>query len=272
MTPLVERPTDAPARAAEPGRLRRVLFAAHLDPSRKFGSLEEQAFLLASAFRERGGLFLPVFLAPPEAVGAARYGRAGLEVAALGLDRFRPGALARLLRLIARHDIEVVDWNFFPPLTNGYFWALRALAPRVRHYFTDHNSRAADAASKRPKWSAVKRVFLRHYERVIGVSRFVADHLRGQRIWPATDCRLHFVNTDRFAPDPDVRAEVRRRLGADGRFVLATAAYLIRDKGIDVAVRALARLPDSVVLWVIGDGEEADALRRWPGNSACATA
>jgi len=44
---------------------------AHVDPSRKFGSMEEQAFLLASAFQERGGLFLPVFPAGPEAVGRA---------------------------------------------------------------------------------------------------------------------------------------------------------------------------------------------------------
>ncbi len=261
MTPVAERSTNVPANAAEPGRLRRVLFAAHLDPSRKFGSLEEQAFLLASTFRERGGLFLPVFLAPPEAEGAARYREAGLEVAALGLDRFRLGALARLLRLVARHDIEVVDWNFFPPLTNGYVWALQALAPQVKHFFTDHNSRAAGAAPAPSRLSAIKRVFLRRYGRVIGVSRFVENRLREQRIWPTTDCRLHFVNTDRFAPDPDVRADVRRRLGADGRFVLATTAYLIREKGVDVAVRALARLPGSVVLWVVGDGAESAALR-----------
>ena len=68
-----------------------MLYAAHLDPSRKFGSMEEQAFLLAAAFRERGGLFLPVFPAAPEAVGRARYREAGLEVAALDLSRFRLG-------------------------------------------------------------------------------------------------------------------------------------------------------------------------------------
>ena len=54
--------------------------------------------------------------------------------------------LARLLRLVARHDIEVVDWNFFPPLTNGYVWALSVLAPRLKHYFTDHNSARGGAA------------------------------------------------------------------------------------------------------------------------------
>ena len=261
MTAVAELPADAQAPAAGLGRLRRVLFAAHLDPSRKFGSLEEQAFLLASAFRERGGLFLPAFLAAPEAVGRARYQAAGLEVAALGLDRFRPRILARLLRLIARHDIEVIDWNFFPPLTNGYVWALSVLAPRLQHYFTDHNSRAAEDSPGRSRLAAAKRLFLNRYSRVFGVSRFVVDSLREQAVWPVADCRLHFINTDRFAPDPEVRADVRRRLDADGRFVLVTTAYLIKEKGIDVAVRALARLPDSVVLWVVGDGAESAALR-----------
>ena len=103
--------------------------------------MEEQAFLLASAFRERGGLFLPVFAAPPEPVGLGRYKGAGLDFAALDLGRFRPRTLLRLLALVVRRRIEVVDWNFFAPLTNGYVWALSVLAPWVEHYFTDHNSR-----------------------------------------------------------------------------------------------------------------------------------
>ena len=67
-------------------------------------------------------------------------------------------------------------------------------------------------------------------------------------------CRRYFINTDRFAPNPAVRAAVRGRLGAEGKFVLLAIAYLIKEKGIDVAVRALSLLPDTVVLWVVGDG------------------
>jgi glycosyltransferase involved in cell wall biosynthesis len=96
---------------------------------------------------------------------------------------------------------------------------------------------------------------------VVGVSRFVATCLRDQQAWPASDRLLHFINTDRFAPDAGVRAEVRRRLDADGRFVLLTTAYLIQAKGVDTAVRALAKLPESVTLWVVGDGPESAALQ-----------
>jgi glycosyltransferase involved in cell wall biosynthesis len=235
------------------------LYAAHLDPSRKFGSLEEQAFLLAAAFRDRGGLFLPVLAAPPESVGLARYRDAGLDFAALDLSRFRPRTLRRLLHLTRQYRIEMVDWNFLPPLTNGYLWALSILAPWVEHCFTDHNSRVETSAARRA-FQRIKRVLLKRYNRVIGVSGFVADCLREQGIWPAPACRRHFVNTDRFAPDSTARAEVRRRLGVGDHFVLLAVAHLIHAKGIDVPLRALTRLPASVELWVVGDGEQSAAL------------
>ena len=260
MTALAGLPATTRAAVAPKGRLRRVLYAALLDPSRKFGSMEEQAFLLAAVFRARGGLFLPVFLTQSEAVGLARYRDAGLEIAALDLSRFRFSTLAQLLRLINGRRIEVVDWNFFQPLTNAYVWALSALAPWLKHYFTDHNSRLAEPGPSPARHHALKRQFLRRYTRVIGVSRFVADSLRKQSMWPPPDCRLHFINTDRFTPDRIVRSEVRRRLDVDGHFVLVTAAYLIHAKGIDVALRALAQLPERVVLWVVGDGDQSAAL------------
>jgi len=261
MTALARLAADTDAAAIAPPRLLRVLYAAHVDPSRKFGSMEEQAFLLAFAFRERGGLFLPVFSAAPEAVGRARYEAADLEIAALDLSRFRLNILAKLLRLTARHGIEVVHWNFYPPLTNGYVWALSIFAPWVKHYFTDHNSRQPDGRPARGRLKILKRILLKRYARVVGVSRFVANCLRDQQAWPAPDCLLHFINTDRFAPDAEVRGEVRRRLDADGRFVLLTTAYLIKAKGVDTAVRALTKLPDSVTLWVVGDGPELAALQ-----------
>ena len=62
MTLLAKGRANTTAAAAASGRLQRVLYAVQLDPSRKFGSMEEQIFLTASAFQERGGLFLPVFL------------------------------------------------------------------------------------------------------------------------------------------------------------------------------------------------------------------
>jgi glycosyltransferase involved in cell wall biosynthesis len=205
-------------------------------------------------------LFLPVFSAAPEGVGRAHYENADLEFAALDLSRFRWKTLAQLLRLTARHRIEVVHWNFFPALTNGYVWAMSVLAPSVRHFFTEHNSRPPGGSPAHGRLKIVKRLLLKRYARVIGVSGFMADYLSDLHVWPAPVRLLHFINTDRFRPDAEVRAAVRRRLKAEGRFVLAATAYLLKAKGIDVAVRALARLPDFVCLWVIGDGPEAAAL------------
>jgi glycosyltransferase involved in cell wall biosynthesis len=37
---------------------------------------------------------------------------------------------------------------------------------------------------------------------------------------------------------------------------------LIPEKGVEVAIRALKELPDRVVLWVVGDGQERLALQR----------
>jgi glycosyltransferase involved in cell wall biosynthesis len=99
------------------------------------------------------------------------------------------------------------------------------------------------------------------YRKVVCVSRFVKDCYPASRNWANLHCFLHFINTQRFHPNAEARAAVRARHGANGQFVVLTVAHLIKSKGIDVAVRALAELPDSVVLWVVGDGEEAQSLK-----------
>jgi glycosyltransferase involved in cell wall biosynthesis len=70
----------------------------------------------------------------------------------------------------------------------------------------------------------------------------------------------HFINTDRFRPDPSTRREVRQALGVGEEFIAITVAYLIQDKGIDLAVKALAHLPSDTRLWVVGDGPEQGNL------------
>src|SRR5262249_49879111 len=72
---------------------------------------------------------------------------------------------------------------------------------------------------------------------------------------------LHFINTDRFRPDSGVRAAVRREHGADQRFVALAVANLIPEKGIDIAVRALAEAPAHITLWVVGTGAEGGTLQ-----------
>jgi glycosyltransferase involved in cell wall biosynthesis len=263
MTPtgLAPGPRTAPPTVA--GRLRRTLYAVVLDPTRKFGSLEEQILTLALAFRERGSLLLPLFLADAPAKKALGFREAGVEVACLDLSRFRWSALRKLLRLVREYRIEVVHWGLCSPLRNPYVWALTALAPRVKHYFTDHISRVGPPAG-RGRWPArlVKSLLLRRYSRVVCVSDFVRSCLERQGAWHNLTTCLHFINVERFRPDAEARAAVRAKMGAEGKFVVLCVAHLIAAKGVDVLVRAVPELPPEAVVWVAGEGDRAAEFER----------
>ena len=59
---------------------------------------------------------------------------------------------------------------------------------------------------------------------------------------------------------------MRRQMNVERRFVLLTVSQLIKDKGVDVAIRAMTELPpadrEHVVLWIVGAGPEEDSLRK----------
>ena len=148
MTPMVffqclneiSKPASLDHSASGAKRLRRVLYLVNLDPTIKDGSIEEQAFFLASAFHDRGSLFLPVFLSPMRDQNQAPYQFIGLAVGHLDLQQFKFSTFLRLLRLINDHKIEIVHWNFYGSLSL-YIGLLKILKPRVIHYMTDHISR-----------------------------------------------------------------------------------------------------------------------------------
>ena len=78
---------------------------------------------------------------------------------------------------------------------------------------------------------------------------------------PGVERARHFINTDRFRPSGPVRREMRTELGVGNEFVVLVVAHLIAEKGVDVAIRSIAELPDCVELWIVGGGKEADELR-----------
>jgi len=71
---------------------------------------------------------------------------------------------------------------------------------------------------------------------------------------------MNGVDTQRFAPTGRAAARAALGLPADGR-LLGVAARLERVKGVDVALAALALLPDDVRLAIAGGGGEAATLR-----------
>ena len=98
------------------------------------------------------------------------------------------------------------------------------------------------------------------YRKILCISDFVLAQVR-ESSGPQAERTQYFINTDRFRPDRSVRLEVRRALGVAEEFVAVTVAYLIKEKGIDVAVKAMAELPDDIVLWIVGDGPEQANLQ-----------
>src|SRR5262249_54832544 len=156
----------------------------------------------------------------------------------------------------------VVHWNFTDPLSNLYVWCLTCLSPRLRHIYSDHNSRedVPDVPRKRCK-NALKGLLLKRYCQVWCVSRFVRECLAAQGTWSNLICCPHFINTERFRPDPERRAELRREENVEDRFVVALIAQLIRSKGVDLGIRAISELPENIVLWIIGSGPAVGELQ-----------
>jgi glycosyltransferase involved in cell wall biosynthesis len=250
------------AESPEEISLPRVLYAVVMDPSQKYGSLEEQIAFLVRAFDEHGSLFLPLFICPDAPRTPTPLERHGVSIECLDLSRFRFKNLRRLLALIRNRCIDVVHWNFYTPLANSYLWWLTLLRPRLKHYLTDHNSRPVPlpAPTHGPR-KLIKRLLLKRYAKVVCVSQFVFDCLDRDQTWSNLVCCRHFINTARFRPNEDMRFRLRKEQEVQDRFVLLTVAHLIPDKGVDVAVRALAELPEEAILWVIGEGPEAGSLR-----------
>ena len=86
-----------------------------------------------------------------------------------------------------------------------------------------------------------------------GVGRATARHYRGVPVAVVPNG----VDLERFRPDPDARAEMRRRK-SEGDTVAVFVGGDWDRKGLGVALRAIALLRDggrSVGLWVVGEGD-----------------
>ncbi len=85
---------------------------------------------------------------------------------------------------------------------------------------------------------------------MVACSRYVADHVVAAGVDPR---RVHVVHP---IPPEDDRPIVPRPTARR----LLVVGQLLRGKGFDIAVRALARLPADVTLTVAGDGPSRDSL------------
>ncbi len=107
---------------------------------------------------------------------------------------------------------------------------------------------------------------LPHISALIAVSAEVGEEL--VRVLHAPPAKVQVipngVDVARFAPDPDLRMEVRRRLGlSEEAIVLIGVGRLDREKGYHQIVELLARMDDARLHFLLaGKGREAPRLRK----------
>jgi glycosyltransferase involved in cell wall biosynthesis len=198
-----------------------------------------------------------------EGAGADRLRTDGFPVEVVGrtpgLD-WRCGL--RLADLWRRHAVELVQAHQYTP----FFYALAA---RVRYrrpplVFTEHGRHYPDYP--RTKRMVLNRFLIEPRDRVVAVGRSVKRALVKNEGIPADRVRVipNGIDVDRFAPDPAVRADVRRELGAGpDAVVVLLVARLDPIKDHPTAIRACAKAAADVPglkLVLVGDGPEREAI------------
>ena len=188
--------------------------------------------ILARVFRENNSLFMPLCIWPSVAHRQTPLEQAGVAIACLDMREFHWGVLLQLLRLIRRHRIGLVHWNFSDPVRNSYLWWLTLLRPRVKHYYTDHFSRFFPLPASPRGWKrACQRFLLKRYTKVLCVSQFVFDCLKVQGTWSNLVCCRHFISTGRFRPDSDTRAKIRGAVLCRRVFCLGRRGTIVLGQG-----------------------------------------
>lgn len=234
----------------------RPLTLLHVDAERGWSGGEVQVFLLLEGLRARGHRALLV--CPPESRAHDEARRRELEVRPLelpGLGSPTGGGL-RAVWGLARLGRELAP-DLFHLHTGRAAWlgglaARRAGVPAVV-------TRRMDRRVKRG-WRT-RLLYESLTRRVAAISPAVAECLREGGV-PASRIELIPSAVDLPAPARE-RGEVRRAEGAsEDACVLLSLAALVRRKGLDVLLEALAQLDEPgegghrPLLWIAGDGPE----------------
>jgi glycosyltransferase involved in cell wall biosynthesis len=235
---------------------RHPLSVAHVTAERGFSGGEVQVFLLMEGLRKRGHRNL--LLCPPGSRSEREAQSRGLEVAAVR----------------ARHH-----WS--PRGVTSIARRLREAAPDLVHL---HSGRATWLGGIAAWWCGIPGLTTRRMDRKLksswrtrfvygsAVCRAVAISEAVARRLAAAGVREEIIRIVPSAVEPDrihpqkARHAVRRSLDAEpDTACLLVAAALVRRKGIDVLLDALARLAEDELfptLWIAGEGPERATLER----------
>jgi glycosyltransferase involved in cell wall biosynthesis len=169
-----------------------------------------------------------------------------------GLDRH---AVRRLATRLAALKAHCVHTHHIGPLFYGGLAA--RLAGVVRHVHTEHDAWHLDRRSNRLLQGGLLRILDPVY---VADSGSVAERARYQLAIARPRVIMNGVDLKRFSPGCRTFARRSLALPIDARLV-GCAARLESVKGIDLAVRAIAELPEDCHLAIAGAGSEEAALR-----------
>lgn len=216
---------------------------------RKLGTGEGRVVAFAREAARRGHSFTLFSREPVHAEVRASLQEAGADWQPLSSLEVSPIAAGRRLA----RDFDVLQLNMIPPRSRAAIAA--ALAVPARVLFVDRVSGAA--AGDRPRvlpWRLLDRITMARVHALAGITEYV--RARAARRFGLSGSRTRViyngVDEHRFRPPSVPRPSAP--------FAIACVANLIAEKGVDVLVRALAKLAGDWRLTVIGDGPERTAL------------
>lgn len=181
--------------------------------------------------------------------------RIGLHrvLARRGKDPTMPFRLGRVLRKLRPDVLHTHAWG---TLLDGRLVAWALGIPVTIHM--EHGT-----LEERPLHRRIQRWLWHRVDAVVAVSEELRGRMGRTMRFPEQRIRLipNAVDTDRFQPGAADRGRTRAGLGAgDGTCVLACVGRLHPVKGHQAMIEALARLPDFVHVWLVGEGELHDDL------------
>jgi len=166
-------------------------------------------------------------------------------------------ALPTIKRLIAEgFDFDLIDAHYYYP--DGV--AAGIIADKLRKPFVV-TARGTDL-NLIPQYSHPRQLILITAEKAyasIGVCKALMDSLANLG---AKENKLHVFRNgvDLLKFQPEDQALARQRLDLPAKRILLSVGHLVERKGHDIAIRALAELPEDTYLVIAGSGPERSAL------------